>query len=113
MQTIRLRVNEKTYGNLMWLLTKFKKNEIQVIKEDKDFVSVQAYLQDELNNIDTGDASFDTLSELEEKLEKRKKENYIQLPEDSEISPTYLAGKWKDWIVDTKTYRKQLWQRKI
>lgn len=78
MQTIRLRVNEKIYGNLMWLLTKFKKDELQVIKEDKDFLSVQAYLQDELNNIDAGDASFDTLSELEEKLEKRIKRHENQ-----------------------------------
>ena len=42
---------------------------------------------------------------------KKKKENNIQVPQDSKISPTYLAGKWKDWQVDPKTYRKQLWQR--
>ena len=44
---------------------------------------------------------------------REKKENDIQAPEDSEISPTYLAGKWKDWQIDPKKYRKQLWQRKI
>ncbi len=54
MQTIRLRINDKIYGNLMWLLGKFKKDEIEVITEYEKFLSIQSYLQRELNEIKEG-----------------------------------------------------------
>ena len=64
MQTIRLRINDKIYGNLMWLLGKFKKEEIEVITEDEKFLSIQSYLQRELNEIKEGKAFYYTMENL-------------------------------------------------
>ena len=45
MQTIRIRVNDKAYKNLIKILSKFSKEEIQVITENNAFISIQQYLE--------------------------------------------------------------------
>lgn len=69
MQTIRLRVSDKIYNNFMWLLRRFNKDEIQVIKEDKDFIEVSEYLQQELENLEKGKSAFISIDELDNDLE--------------------------------------------
>lgn len=69
MQTIRLKVNNDTYKHLMWFLSKYKKEEVQIIKEDEEFVSVQNYLKDELTSIEDGNAEFVDIDELDAELE--------------------------------------------
>lgn len=77
MQTIRLQVNNSIYKNLMWFLSRFKKEEINIIQENDSFLSVQEYLQQELNNIDKGKTSFIDIDQLDLELENsiRKYEN--------------------------------------
>ncbi|MBN1340175.1 MAG: hypothetical protein JXA03_12675 [Bacteroidales bacterium] len=70
MQTIRLRVNDKVYRNLMWFLERFRKDEIQVINEDSEFISMQEYLKEELKLLENGQSEFLTLEELDHELEK-------------------------------------------
>ncbi|RLD56085.1 MAG: tRNA pseudouridine synthase A [Bacteroidetes bacterium] len=70
MQTITLQVNNDIYKNLMWFLSKFKKEEIHIIQENKRFLSVQEYLQNELNNIEEGETGFIGIEQLEEELEE-------------------------------------------
>lgn len=69
MQTIRLRVNDKVYKNLMRLLSKFNKEEIQVIEENDTFLSVQKYLEQELSRIESGSADFVDIEQLDNHLE--------------------------------------------
>ncbi len=69
MQTIRLQVNSEAYKHLMWFLKKFKKEELVIINEDEQYVSVQKYLQDELKQIETGSAKFMDIDELDAGLE--------------------------------------------
>ncbi|WP_017732859.1 hypothetical protein [Nafulsella turpanensis] len=69
MQTIRLRVNEKVYKHLMWFLNKFSKDELQIIEENEEFLSIQKDLQDELNRIEAGKAEFVGLQQLDDELE--------------------------------------------
>jgi len=69
MQTIRLRVSDNIYKNLMWLLNRFTKEEIQVISENDEFLSTQAYLKAELEKIENGTAEFISLDELADELE--------------------------------------------
>lgn len=69
MQTIRLRVNEKVYKHLMWFLNKFSKDELQIIEENEEFLSIQKDLQGELNRIETGKAEFIDLQQLDDELE--------------------------------------------
>jgi murein L,D-transpeptidase YafK len=69
MQTIRLQVNKEAYKHLMWFLNKFKKEELLIINEDEQYISVQNYLQDELKQIETGNAEFIDIDKLDAALE--------------------------------------------
>ena len=69
MQTIRLRVNDKIYKHLMWFLRRFNKEEIQVIRENNEFLSIQEYLNKELEKIENGTAEFMNIDQLDDELE--------------------------------------------
>ncbi len=70
MHTIQLKINDKVYDKVLLFLSKFDKNEIEVLSEDNNFVSTQQYLQKELNEIVSEEASFYNINEVEEKLNK-------------------------------------------
>lgn len=70
MQAIQLRVSDKVYGNLLWLLSRFGKDEIQVIKENNQFLSIQEYLKIELEQVEHGNGEFVSFEELERHLEE-------------------------------------------
>ena len=79
MQTLRLRVNERVYDKLIWFLSKFSKDEVEIIPEDIVFESNQKYLAGELDEILKGKANFIGLDEAEQRLESilDKHENSI------------------------------------
>jgi len=79
MHTIRLKVNDKIYEKLLWLLSKFSKDEIEIVVENSTFSSDQKYLEKELMEIMSGEAKFIGVEEAEERLEKsiKKHENRI------------------------------------
>jgi hypothetical protein len=79
MHTIRLKVNDKIYDKLIWLLSKFSKDEIEILIEKSTFNKDQKYLEKELNEILTGEAKFIGVEEAEQQLEKsiNKHENHI------------------------------------
>jgi len=68
MQTIRLRVNDKAYKNLIRLLSKFSKDEVEVIEENDTFLSIQQYLEKELASVDEGTAKYTTIGALEDRI---------------------------------------------
>ena len=69
MQTIRLRVNERVYKNLIRLLSKFSKDDVQVIEEDDKYLSIQQYLEKELSTIEDGTAEYLDIDELDKTLD--------------------------------------------
>ncbi len=69
MQTIRLNINDKIYDRLMRLLGKFRKDEVEIIKEDTAFMENKSYLETELDEIVDGKAKFVSLEEAEQRLE--------------------------------------------
>lgn len=69
MQTIRLRVNDSIFQQLMWLLKRFSKDEIEVINENEEYLSIQEYLKKELEKIEKGTADFISRNQLDEGLE--------------------------------------------
>ena len=69
MQTIRLRVNDRVYKTLIRLLSKFNKDDIQVIEEDDNYVSIQQYLKKELSTVEDGSAEYIDIDELENTLD--------------------------------------------
>lgn len=69
MQTVRLRISDSIFKQLMWFLSRFNSDEIQVIKENDEFLSVKKYLHDELCLVEEGKAEFLSIEELENKIE--------------------------------------------
>jgi uncharacterized protein YdcH (DUF465 family) len=63
----------------MWFLSKFNKDEIEIISENNEFVSNQNYLQNELDQIETKKAKFYSINEVEDELDEiiAKHENSI------------------------------------
>ena len=69
MNTVKLRVNDGVYDKLIWLLSKFSKDEVEIIPETYDFAKNQKYLTNELNEILNGKAKFVEMDEAEQQLE--------------------------------------------
>lgn len=79
MQTVRLKINDKVYDKVMWLLGKFSRNEIEIIPDDPSYIEYKEYLQNELDEINDGKAKFQSIYELEARLDNviRNRENTI------------------------------------
>jgi len=79
MHTIRIKINDKVYDRLLWLFSKFGKEEVEIISDDLGFFSTQKYLQQELDDIKSGQAVFCSQEELDSKLDKQTEKygNYI------------------------------------
>ena len=68
MHTIQLKINDKVYDKFIWLLSKFNKEEIEIVSETSDFKSTQNYLQKELEEIESGKANFLSQQDFENRL---------------------------------------------
>ncbi|MDD2563536.1 MAG: hypothetical protein PHU27_04965 [Salinivirgaceae bacterium] len=79
MQTIRLRINDRIYDKLIWLLSKFNHDELEIITEDTVFIENQKYLNSELHEITQGKATLVDMKEVNDRLETiiAKNENTI------------------------------------
>jgi len=69
MQTVKLRINDGVYDKLLLLLSKFNKDEVEIIPETTDFATNQNYLTGELNEILNGKARFIEMDEADQRLE--------------------------------------------
>ena len=69
MHTIRLKINDKVFEKIIWLLSKFGKDELEIINEDSDFIGNQKYLGGEIREIIKGKATFIGFDEVEQRLE--------------------------------------------
>jgi len=69
MHTLKLKVNDKVYDKLLWLLSKFSQDEIEIIPDTSDFIKNQNYLDKELNEILNDTANFVEIEELKKRLE--------------------------------------------
>jgi len=68
MHTIQLKISEKVYDKFIWLLSKFNKDEVEIVSESSDFNETKDYLQQELNEIESGKANFISQQEFEDRL---------------------------------------------
>lgn len=75
MHTIRLKINDKVYDKILWLLSKFSKHEVEIINEDAEFFENQKYLEKELGDIISGNAQFIEMDEAEQRLENLIKQH--------------------------------------
>ncbi|MCF8346557.1 MAG: hypothetical protein K9G38_05045 [Bacteroidales bacterium] len=75
MQTIRIQINDKVYKNVIRLLSKFSKEEVEVIEENDTFLSVQQYLEKELASVEEGTAKYTSIDALEKRLDDTLRKN--------------------------------------
>jgi len=69
MRTIQLKISDKVYDKIMWLLNKFSKDEVEIVC-DNDFLTNKEYLQKELDEISEGKAALISQSEFEDRLDQ-------------------------------------------
>lgn len=53
----------------MWLLKRFSKDELEIIEEDEEFLSVQEGLKKSLEQVEKGNEEFIDLQQLDNDLE--------------------------------------------
>jgi len=53
----------------MWFLGRFSKEEIQIINENEEFISLQEYLNKELNKVEEGSVEYISIDQLDDLLE--------------------------------------------
>ena len=70
MHSIKLNIDDKIYDKLLWLLKKFSKDELEIIEENTDPQDHKKYLDSEFKEIIDGNATFHTIDEVEERLDK-------------------------------------------
>ena len=63
-------VNDGVYDKLLGLLSKFSRDEVEIISETPDFVKNQNYLSNEINEILDGKAEFIEMVEAELRLNR-------------------------------------------
>ena len=79
MHTIKLKIDDRIYDELIRQLGKFSKDELEIVMDEPNFAATKKYLDAELNEIISGNANFLTLNEAEQRLETRlrKREDHL------------------------------------
>jgi hypothetical protein len=75
MHTLKLKINDQVYDKLIGLLSKFNKDEVEIIMDESNFNETKRYLDSELDEINSGNAKFLTVNEAEQRLENRIKKH--------------------------------------
>ncbi|MEA3495937.1 MAG: tRNA pseudouridine synthase A [Bacteroidota bacterium] len=65
-----MTVHDSVYDKLLWLLSKFNKEEVEIVSDDSGFIATQKYLQKEIEEIKSGEAVFYSQEELDKRLDK-------------------------------------------
>lgn len=79
MHTLKLKINDQVYDKLIGLLSKFSKDEVEIIMDESNFNETKRYLDAELDEIKSGKAMFFTVNEAEQRLENliKKHEDHL------------------------------------
>ncbi|HEY3373352.1 MAG TPA: hypothetical protein VGK10_21085 [Prolixibacteraceae bacterium] len=70
MHSVKLKIDDKIYDKLLWLLSKFNKDELEIVIEDTNLLEQKQYLEAELKEVIEGKATFYSMNEVEQRLEK-------------------------------------------
>lgn len=79
MHSVRLKIDDKIFDRLIWLLSKFSKEELEIEIEDENYSINKKYLESELKEIREGRATFISVNEAEARFENaiKKHENNL------------------------------------
>ena len=70
MAIVKLNVNEKVLDRVLWLLSQFKKEEVEIIKEDADYFTKEATVAQSYSKLEEPSTEFISLEELNRKIDK-------------------------------------------
>ncbi len=70
MATIKIKVSDKVVKKVLWLLSQFNPRDLEIIESDLGFEENKAYLQLQLDRVNSPESKKYTLEETEEKLER-------------------------------------------
>jgi hypothetical protein len=73
MHILKLKIGDQVYGKLLRQLSKFPKEEVEIVMEEPNFAETKKYLEAELEEVTSGKAKFLTVDEAEQQLETRIK----------------------------------------
>jgi|GEM_PF-5448328 hypothetical protein len=79
MPTVKIKISPKIFSKVLDFLRTFKKEELEFIVDDEFYAENKAYLNEELNEVQEGKATYLTLKELEDELTKVIKKNEDRL----------------------------------
>lgn len=74
MVTIKLNVSDKILDKVLWLLSQFKSEDLQIIETSPEFESNKKHLEKDLNRLNSGEAKIFSIEETDDFLEKTIKE---------------------------------------
>jgi hypothetical protein len=74
MTTIKLKVNERVLEKVLWLLSQFTPDDLEVVTTEDEFATQKAELQKELNRYETGEARVFSVNEADQLLERTIRE---------------------------------------
>ena len=79
MHTIKLKIDDLIYDELIRHLEKFSKDQVEIVMDEPNFAETKKYLDDELDEITSGKAKFLSVNEAEQRLENliRKHEDHL------------------------------------
>ena len=69
MRAIKLLISDEAYDQFRKLLEKFRKDQVEVVADEKSFQEAKSYLTEELREMNEGMATWHTLENAEKKLE--------------------------------------------
>lgn len=70
MATLKLKVSDKILDKVVWLLSQFKAEDVQILESDEQFEADKLYAQNELARLESGVSGSYTIDQLDELLEK-------------------------------------------
>ncbi|TVR42213.1 MAG: hypothetical protein EA392_00530 [Cryomorphaceae bacterium] len=70
MATIKIKVSDKVVEKVLWLLSQFNPNDVEIVESDLGFEENKTYLQLQLDRLNSPGSTRYTLEEAEEKLER-------------------------------------------
>lgn len=77
--SVKLKVGDKIYDQLLGLLSKFNKDELEIVLEESYMQENKQYLEAELKEVIEGNATFYSIDEVEHRIDKiiKKHENNL------------------------------------
>lgn len=69
MATLKLKVSDKVLDKVVWLLSQFRQEDVEIIESGDSFEVDRKYVHEELRRLESGESKSYTIDEVDEILE--------------------------------------------